>query len=130
MEWFRCDEATLAMAVNSYLVQPHSQAQGDDEARMEIAELINSVGGFILMTTSTGSLIAAFDEQFVSLIQAHRAVDFCGGVTLDLKGAAAERLRLMFARNVAAQIGQRSEAGASPGYPAGYRPLRWHERYV
>lgn len=118
------------MAVNSYLVQPHPHALSDDDARMEVAELINRVGGFILMTTDSGSLIAAFDEQFVSLIKAHRAVEFCGGVTLDLKGAAAERLRLMFARNVAAQLGKQVGADGSPEYPAGYRPLRWYERYV
>ena len=26
--------------------------------------------------------------------------------------------------------GPRSEAGVSPSYPEGYRPLRWRERYV
>jgi hypothetical protein len=115
------------MAIQVFLVHLEEQAQQDDDARAELAELTHRVGGFILMATNAGSLIAAFDEQWVPLFNRHRAVAFCGGVMLDPKGAAVKKLQQMFAANVAAQLaGRQAQAAPQASGGAMHRPLRWH----
>ena len=123
------------MAVNTYLVHLHDEHQDSDASRGDVAELIARRGGFMLMATSAGSLIAAFDEDHLGHVKAHRAVAFCGGVNLDPKGRAADRLRALFARNVAAQLIARQPephpvAAPQLEFPPGYRPLRWHDRFA
>ncbi len=123
------------MAVNTYLVHLHDEHQDDDASRGDVAELIVRLGGFMLMATSAGSLIAAFDEQHLGHVKAHRAVAFCGGVHVNPKGQAADRLRALFARSVARQLITRQAdpqplAGPSPEFPPGYRPLRWRDRFA
>jgi hypothetical protein len=123
------------MAVNTYLVHLHDEHQDDDASRDDVAELIARLGGFMLMATSAGSLIAAFDERHLGQVKAHRSVAFCGGVSLDPRGRAADRLSALFARNVAAQLvtrqaEPRSPAGPQPEFPPGYRPLRWRDRFA
>jgi hypothetical protein len=117
------------MSVQTYLV--HLRDIADDDAHADVAETISNFGGFILMALSAGGLIVAVDERYVSLIKANRHVEFCSGVTLDPRGAAAKQLRMLFAKNVAAQLvgreaHQAQHRGASPAYPPGYRPLHWH----
>lgn len=122
------------MPVRTYLVHLQDDAQ-DDEARADVAESISNIGGFILMALSTGALIVAFDECHLSLVKSHRHVEFCGGVTLDPRGQAANQLRKFFAQNIAAQMAGRGGAQgaqqqrAAPEYPPGYRPLSWHRRF-
>ena len=124
------------MAVNTYLVHLHEEHLDDDDSRDDVADLITRLGGFMLMATSAGSLIAAFDDQHLGRVKAHRAVSLCGGVSLDPKGRAADRLRAMFARNVAAQLVARQPEPQTlappprPEFPVGYRPLRWHDRFA
>ena len=86
------------------------------------------------MALSTGALIVAFDDRYAGLVSAHRHVEFCNGVTLDPRGAAARQLRMLFAQNVAAQLAGREAPpptcqNPEPGYPPGYRPLNWHRRF-
>jgi hypothetical protein len=124
------------MAVDTYLVHLLDEHQDNDASRGDVAALIAQLGGFMLMATSAGSLIAASDEQHLGHVRAHHAVAFCGGVTLNPKGPAADRLRAMFARNVAAQLTTRQTARSSPTsqarpeFPPGYRPLRWRDRFA
>lgn len=125
------------MAVNTYLVHLRDHAHDDDSARESVAELIHRVGGFILMATNAGSLIAAYDEQYAGLLSGHRSVAFTSGVSLNLQGEAAEKLRAMFAHNIAAQLAARGGEAAPTApslppnsLPAGYRPLRWRERFA
>lgn len=120
------------MAVRMYLVHLVESAEADDLERMALADAIHAVGGFVLMATSGGSLIAAFDETWQTRIERHRAVKFCGGIQLDPNGEAADRLRKLFAHNVAQQLAGRT-SGHEPErraglYPAGYRPLDWRAR--
>jgi hypothetical protein len=126
------------MTIQMYLVQPKDRE--DDGARETLAEYIAHRGGFILMATSYGSLIAAFDDQYLEAIKAHYLVEFASGVTLNLNAPGAEALRQMFAENVAAQLVERgmTQPGrpaahtppptAGGGFPPGYRPLRWPTR--
>jgi hypothetical protein len=124
------------MAVQMYLVHPKSRE--DDATREAIAAFIVSRHGFILMATSYGSLIVAFDDQHLAAVRAHSLVEFVGGVTLNPNGPKADALRRVFAENVARQLTARQAAEAAPSpipspfspareaaFPPGYRPLYW-----
>ncbi len=121
------------MAVQTYLIQLKTQREGDADARDALADTIAGIGGFILMATSAGSIIAAFDDAYIARVSADPAVALCSGVTLNPRGAAAEKLKHLFARNVAAQLAARGasapRAAEEPSFPPGYRPLRWQQRF-
>jgi hypothetical protein len=117
------------MAVQMYLVHP----KGDDEHREALAEFIAMRQGFILMATSTGSLIAAFDDAYLESVREHSCTEFVGGVSFNPEGAAAKKLQRLFAHNVAQQLAARqqdlhADGGNAGAFPPGYRPLRWLQR--
>jgi hypothetical protein len=125
------------MAVQLYLIQPVGDR--DEPTRASIAEFIAMLGGFILMATSYGSLIVAFDEDHLAAVKAHNQVEFVGGVTLDPNGPKTEALTRIFAENVALQMASRPSAAASPlpppfstasmpSVPPGSAPPRWPAR--
>jgi hypothetical protein len=109
-----------------FLVSLHAATQDDDGVREEIAELLHRVGGFVLMATGASALITAFDEQWLSLFKRHPAVEFCGALQLDPNGAAADKLRHLFAANVAAQLASRADVPAEVPTGPRHRPLVWH----
>lgn len=113
------------MPTQMFLVQP--RARDDDAAREEIAAFIAQRGGFVLMATSYGSLIAAFDDVHLDTVKHHALVDFAGGVTLDPSAPGAAALQQLFAQNVAAQLADRDNPleRAEAVFPPGYRPLSW-----
>ena len=115
------------MAHQIFLVSLQASHGDDDAVRDDIADLVHGVGGFVLMAAGREALIAAFDEQWLPLFRRHEAVAFCGGLSLDPQGAAAHKLRHLFATNVAAQLATR-EPTASTAQAAGprHRPLVWH----
>ncbi len=123
------------MGMQMYLVQPEDHH--NDQARETIAEFIAQRQGFILMATSNGSLIVAFDDSYVDAVKAHPVVKFVGGVTLSPDGPAAMALQRMFAQNVALQLNDRGMVSQgsdtrfpdSASFPLGYRPLRWSRGY-
>jgi hypothetical protein len=115
----------------------HPRDRDSEDAREEIATFIAQRGGFILMATSWGSLIATFDDAYLEAVKHHARVDFAGGVSIDPSAPGAAALRQLFARNVAAQLVERgavvdwqatNEVGALPMHtpgPPGFRPLTW-----
>ena len=121
------------MAIQMYLIQP--KENDNNEARESIAEAVAACEGFILMATTYGSLIVAFDERYVDVIRGHHLVAFVGGVTLDPQRPGAASLQRKFAENVALQLQSRGITAPDPNtpdsktradlYPPGYRPLRW-----
>ncbi|RZI97313.1 MAG: hypothetical protein EOP78_01375 [Variovorax sp.] len=115
------------MAHQIFLISLSAAAQDDDAARDDIAETLHRVGGFVLMAAGAAALITAFDEKWVPIFKQHPAVESCGGLNLDPNGAAADKLRHLFAANVAAQLAARAgpEAGVPEAAPR-YRPLVWH----
>lgn len=117
------------MAHQIFLIHLHDAARDDTAAREEIAEWVHRIGGFMLMAAGEQALIAAFDEQWVGAVKAHAAVQFCGGLHLDPNGAAANKLRGLFAQNVALQLRDRSDDEA-PGSGPRHRPLVWHRPAV
>jgi hypothetical protein len=115
------------MAHQIFLVSLHSASSDDDAVREELAELIHRWGGFILMAAGSDALITAFDEQWLHLLKRHDAVAFCGALSLDPNGAAADKLRRLFAANVAAQLVDRGNpASEAPAAGPRHRPLVWH----
>lgn len=126
------------MAIQLYLVQPTGDR--DEATRESIAEFIASRAGFILMATSYGSLIVAFDEEHLPAVRAHSQVEFVGGVTLDPNGPKAEVLTRIFAENVALQLASRPAVAAVSPLPhpfatargssvsPGSAPMRWPVR--
>lgn len=115
-----------------FLIALQPDVEDDDAVREELADLLHRLGGFVLMATGSGALIAAFDDQWQSLFLRHAAVASCGALTLDPNGAAATKLRHLFAANVAAQLAARG--GTEPAAPgqaiARHRPLVWHRPAV
>ena len=126
------------MAVQMYLVHP--KENDDDQVRERIAEFIARRGGFVLMATSHGSLITAFDDSHIDAVRAHELVEFASGVTLNLDAPGAAALQRVFSENVAAQLAERGVIPGRPGttgdpssvvargFPPGYRPMRWPAR--
>jgi hypothetical protein len=124
------------VAIQMYIVQT-KEAESDDE-RAAIAGFIAQLGGFVLMATSAGSLIVAFDDKYLNAVKGHNVVDFVGGVSFNPEGPLVELLQRRFAQNVASQIIEQRgaaprEADAQapggnekqPDFPPGYRPIRW-----
>ena len=124
------------MAVQMYIVQTR-EAESDQE-REVIADFIAQLGGFVLMATSAGSLIVAFDDQYVNALRGHQVVDFVGGVSFSPEGPLVERLQRLSAENIASQIVEQRGVVApetdvqapggsakQPDFPPGYRPIRW-----
>ena len=123
------------MAVQMYLVHPRDN--DDDEAREAIADFIAQRRGFILMATSYGSIIAAFDERYLDEVKGHYLVEFANGVSLNLNSPGAAALKQIFAQNIALQLVDRGISPTPPAqpeqrptsaagsFPPGYRPLRW-----
>jgi hypothetical protein len=77
--------------------------QFSQQASHEIQQLVHDRGGFILMVTRTGQVVVLDDSQ-VPLITQHPSVKSMGGVTLNPRGVAAERLQRIFAENLSKQI--------------------------
>ena len=110
-----------------FLISLRPTFQDDDTVREELAETVLRYGGFILMAVGAGGLIAAFDDQWAPFFQQHKAVEACGGLSLDPNGRAADKLRQLFAANVAAQLASCEPTDlAAQDTPPRHRPLTWH----
>ena len=124
------DKQGIRMSHQIFLISLHVAEQDNDAARDELAEMVHHIGGFILMAAGAGALITAFDEQWLPMFKRHPAVDSCGALTLDPRGAAAGKLRHLFAANVAAQLagraGLQKKHEAPPAQGPRHRPLVWH----
>src|SRR5258706_15618996 len=78
------------------------------ETSRELQHVVTKSGGFILMVTRNGPIIA-IDDGRASSIARHHLVEFMGPVTLNPRGVAAETLKQIFAENLSKQLG--SEVG-------------------
>jgi hypothetical protein len=126
------------MAIQMYIVQVKNGESESD--RVAVAECIAGIQGFVLMATSAGSLIAAFDDRFADTVRSHPTVEFVGGVSFNPDGPLVERFQRLFAENVASQLTERGAqapetdvqapggSAKQPGFPPGYRPIRWPKR--
>jgi hypothetical protein len=115
------------MSHQIFLVSVHTSVQDDDGVRDDIAEILSGIGGFVLMAVGASALITAFDEQWLPIFKRHPAVESCGALQLNPNGAAANKLRHLFAANVAAQLASRVDVPAEVPLPGPrHRPLVWH----
>lgn len=107
-----------------FLLSLHEALQDDPRTRDQLAEMLVEIGGFVLMATGGNGLIAAFDDRWLARFEGHPAIAACGAIHLDPNGAAADRLRHLFALNVATQL-PRHQVGDAADARALHRPLRW-----
>ncbi len=114
------------MAHQIFLLQLQPAAAHDDAQREDIARTVLQAGGFVLMAAGDEALIAALDERWLPLLRRHPGVALCGGLQLDPQGAAAEKLRRLFAANVAAQLAGRGGHRPLEADGPRHRPLVWH----
>ena len=89
------------MATQMYFVTFRDQFH--EQTSREIQQLVHDRGGYILMVTRTGQVIIIDDSQSPMIAQ-HPSVKSVGGVTLNPRGVAAERLQRVFAENLSKQI--------------------------
>jgi hypothetical protein len=74
-----------------------------EQVSHEIQQLVHDRGGFILMVTKTGQVVA-LDDAEAPTVGKHPSVRSIGGVTLNPYGVAAERLQVIFAENLSKQV--------------------------
>ena len=89
------------MATQMYFVTFRDQF--NEQTSREIQQLVHDRGGYILMVTRTGQVIIIDDSQS-PMVAKHPSVKSVGGVTLNPRGVAAERLQRVFAENLSKQI--------------------------
>ena len=82
------------------------------ESSRELQHVVKNSGGFILMVTRNGPIIAMDDTRAGSVAR-HHLVEFMGPVTLNPRGLAAETLKQIFAENLSKQLG--SDVGSDAG---------------
>jgi hypothetical protein len=75
----------------------------DDASSRTLQHFVREKGGFILMVTRTGPLVA-IDDTAAPEIEKHPLVEFMGPVALNPRGVAAERLERIFAQNLSRQL--------------------------
>jgi hypothetical protein len=73
------------------------------EASRDIQRHVRKFGGLILMVTRTGPIVA-LDDAVAPVVEQHPLIGFMGAVTLNPRGAAADRLQRIFAENLSKQF--------------------------
>jgi hypothetical protein len=80
------------------------QRGGVDEASSRVLQhFVREQGGFILMVTRTGPLVA-LEDTAAPEVEKHPLVEFMGPVALNPRGVAADRLERIFAQNLSRQL--------------------------
>jgi len=72
------------------------------ETSRDVQHVVKKNGGFVLMVTSRGPIVA-LDDSRVGAVGSHPHVRLVGGVSLNPKGLAAERLQRIFTENLVKQ---------------------------
>ncbi len=91
----------VVMAMQMYIVAFNGEFS--QEISRTVQRCVCERGGFILMVTKTG-VIAAMDDSQAPVVEAHPNVKLVGGVTLNPRGYAADRLQRIFAENLSKQL--------------------------
>jgi hypothetical protein len=97
------------MALQMYIVT--LKGGYSDESSRAVQRFIRQCGGFILMVTRNGPLVM-LDDSKVGPVDKHPLVEFIGGITLNPRGYAADRLKRVFAENLSKQIVVETEGDA------------------
>ena len=83
-------------------------------ASRDVQHQVRRLGGFILMVTSNGPIIAIDDANAAS-VGKHPAVAFLGPVSFNPRGRAAQALERVFAENLSKQLNLPSAESPAPG---------------
>ncbi len=75
----------------------------NQESSKSVQQHIRKLGGYVLMVTPNGPIVAIDDSQAAAAGK-HPAIAFMGGVSFNPKGKAAEALQRIFAENLSKQI--------------------------
>ncbi len=89
------------MAMQMYIIT--FKGGFSQEASRAVQRHVRQLGGFILMVTPNGPIVAVDDSQ-AAAVRKHAAVDFMGGVSLNPRGRAAQELQRIFTENLSKQI--------------------------
>lgn len=73
------------------------------ESSRSVQQHIRKLGGYILMVTANGPIVAIDDSQ-AAAVGKHPAIAFMGGVSFNPRGKAAEALQRLFAENLSKQV--------------------------
>jgi hypothetical protein len=73
------------------------------ETSRDVQHLVKKHGGFILMVTRSGPIVA-LDDSKVGAVSAHSEVRMVGGVSLNPQGLATDRLQRIFTQNLSKQV--------------------------
>jgi hypothetical protein len=73
------------------------------ESSRSVQQHIRKLGGYILMVTPNGPIVAIDDSQAAAAGK-HPAIAFMGGVSFNPRGKAAEALQRVFAENLSKQV--------------------------
>lgn len=89
------------MGMQMYFINQKGEFSQDSSRTLQRA--VREAGGFILMVTRNGPLVALATEK-APQVQRHPLVQFMGPVMLNPRGVAAQRLQQIFAENLSKQI--------------------------
>lgn len=84
-----------------YLVVQRGEYSDDVSRTIQLA--VRESGGFILMVTRNGPIVAV-DDRDAEALKRHHLIESVHGVTLNPRGIAAERLQQIFAENLQKQL--------------------------
>ena len=86
------------------------------EASRSVQQHIRKLGGYILMVTANGPLVAIDDSQSAAVAR-HPSIAFMGGVNFNPRGKAAQALERIFTENLSKQIDivDTAKAGSEQG---------------
>lgn len=84
-----------------------------EESSRELQRFVTKCGGFILMVTQSGPLVALSEEQAAAVAN-HSLVGFIGPVYLNPRGLAAGHLQQIFAENLSKQLIIEDRGDAEP----------------
>ena len=89
------------MAMQMYMIT--FKGGFSQDASRDVQRHIRQLGGFILMVTPNGPIIA-IDDSLAPAVAKLACVDSIGGVSLNPRGRAAQHLESIFAENLSRQI--------------------------
>jgi len=85
----------------------------NQESSRSVQHHIRKLGGYILMVTPNGPIVA-LDDSEAAAAGKHPAIAFMGGVSFNPRGKAAEALQRVFADNLSKQVEIAGAANAAP----------------
>jgi hypothetical protein len=99
------------MNMQMYLIA--QKGEYTQESSRDLQRYVRQCGGFILMVTRTGPLVA-LEEASAALVAKHPLVSFIGPVRLNPHGIAAGHLQRIFAENLSKQLDIEKISDAEP----------------